>query len=53
MMYIMEGHKPQQLEPTSSHASEQVLPLFLQANDEQGINGKGYIQYLAPGEDSN
>jgi hypothetical protein len=50
---IKENHKPQQLEPTSSHAREQVLSLFLQANDEQGIDGEDYHQYLAPDEDSN
>jgi hypothetical protein len=29
------------------------LSLFLQANDEQGIDGEHYIQYLALDEDSN
>ena len=50
---IKEDHKPQQLEPTSSHAREQVLSFFLQANDEQDIDGEDYTQYLAPDKDSN
>ena len=29
------------------------MSLFLQANDEQGIDGEDYRQYLAPDEDSN
>jgi len=50
---VKEDHKPQQLEPMFSHAREQVWSLFLQENDEQGIDGEDYTQYLALDEDSN